>query len=67
MYPSLMNAERAIARQHELIAEAADRRLAREARQARRAERAERAERRQGATRSVRRSWLRSATQPAHS
>ncbi len=64
MYPSLMNAERAIARQHELIAEAADRRLAREARQARRAERAER---RQGATRSVRRSWLRSATQPAHS
>jgi hypothetical protein len=61
MYASVMHAERAVARQHELIAEAADRRLNRQAQLARRAERATKTRR------TVRRTWLRSATQPVQS
>jgi hypothetical protein len=61
MYPSLMHAELAVARRRDLIATAADHRLAQHARRARRAER------RTGTTQHVRRTWVRSATQPAHS
>jgi hypothetical protein len=60
MYSSLMHAELAVARHRDLIAAAADHRLARHARLARRAER------RRGTTHHVRRTWVRSATQPAH-
>jgi hypothetical protein len=61
MYPSLIHADAALARQRDLIAAAAVDRLARDAR------RGHRIEPTKGSPRSVRRAWLRTATRPAQS
>jgi hypothetical protein len=58
MYANQITADMASAHRRDLFAAADARRLAREFR---------RTERRAAATPRVRRSWLRSATQPAHS
>ncbi len=61
MYPSLIHTELAASRRQDLIAAAEANRLVQQARRARRDER------RNGTTPPVRRTWVRSATQPAHS